>query len=397
MKLRQEYSADTNLESVKKFMIKRKWQEHQCDECGITFFAKPFAKINISTCGWHKCDKRNHLFRTFSKCKKLLKPSLINVKMGEYFNSVGFALTTPRNIANNNGQTDLVIAGVQMFDDIIHQNQKVRKDKIFVAQPCVRMQFQSHVESQEGTSTSFVNVCTEQMGTEFDEHLQSVDHWCTILSKLGLHMNDFIVIMRTSKKNWGTGEFSSLELFFSYGGLELGDATYLHIPQLNRQAIPISDIGFGLERIAWAINKTESYFDTLIPWTAIGKREMFDACRTLALLALHGIQATNKGPGLQFRRFAKVLGEKYYSANLFEILPYYFNYWTQFITPSIKQENAMRLIRLEIERFVNLKICKMLNLPSPRNETTDAYFNRLVYTCNINIHKLRKTIQICKT
>ncbi len=396
MESKQQNSTDTHSEAIKKSMSEKGWREHQCKQCDITFFAKLATKIDISTCGWHKCDKGGYLFRTFSKRKKLMKPSQISAKMGGYFCSAGFNSAAPLNIANIDGQTDLVIAGVQMFDNIIHHNQSLRNDKVFVAQPCVRMQFQPQVESQEGTSTSFVNVCTEQIGVSFDEHLQSVDHWCTVLSKLGLHMNDFVVIMRTSQNDWGTGEFSALELFFCYGGLELGDAVYLQVPQSNRAAIPISDIGFGLERIAWAINKTESYFDILTPWTAIGAREMFDACRTTALLALCGVQATNKGPGLQFRRFAKVLGEKYYGAGLFEILPYYFDYWTQFITPSIEQADAVMLARLEIERFVNLKICTMLNLSPPRVETIDAYLDRLVYTCNMSICELRKVIQICK-
>jgi hypothetical protein len=395
MQLKQ-HSPDIHSRVVKKFLSEKGWCEHQCDGCGSTFFAKLSAKINKSICGWHKCDKRDYSFRAFSKRKKLLKPSQISAKMSEYFRSAGFESATPRNIADTHGQTDLVIAGVQMFDDIVHCNQPLQNDKVFVAQPCVRMQFQSQVGSQEGTSTSFVNVCTEQMGASFDEHLQSVDCWCTVLSKLGLHMNDFIVVMRTSKKDWGTGEFSALELFFCYGGLELGDAAYLHIPQSNRPAIPISDMGFGLERIAWAINKTESYFDTLMPWTTVGAREMLDACRTVALLTLCGVQAANKGPGLQFRRFAKVLGEKYYGADLFEVLPYYFDYWAQFVAPSIKQEDAVMLARLEIERCVNLKICNELNLPPPRDETTDAYLDRLAYTCNVSIYELRKVIQLCK-
>lgn len=397
MQSEQESSADANSEAVKKFMAERKWGMHSCSACGRTFFSKPFTKMNVSACGWHKCDKGEYPFRTYSKRKRMLTPAQINSRMSEYFRSAGFDTATPMNIANFEGQTDLVIAGVQMFDDIIHRNQKIRNDKVFVAQPCVRMQFQFLVESQEGTSTSFVNVCTEKMGAGFSEHLQSVDHWCTILSKLGLHMNDFIVVMRTSVHDWGTGKFSALELFFSYGGLELGDATYLLIPQADRPSIAVSDIGFGLERITWAINKTDSYFDTLMPWTMAGALEMFDSCRTMALLVLCGVQATNKGPGLQFRRFAKVLGEKYYGADLFEVLPYYFDYWAQFITPSIERENAVMLARLEIERFVNLKICNELNLPPPRDETTNAYLDRLVYTCNVSIYELRKAIQICKT
>ena len=316
--------------------------------------------------------------------------------MSGYFRSAGFDSVSPQNVANLDGQTDLVIAGVQMFDGIIHHNQTIRSDKVFVSQPCVRMQFQPHVESREGTSTSFVNVCTEQMGTDFSEHLQSVDHWCTILSKLGLHMNNFVIVMRTSVNDWGTGKFSAIELFFSYGGLELGDAAYLLIPQENRPAISISDIGFGLERIAWAVNKTNSYFDTLTPWTAGGAREMFDSCRTIALLALCGIQAANKGPGLQFRRFAKVLSEKYYGADVYSTIAYYFDYWAKFINPSISREAAIQLARLEVERLINLKVCEMLKLPPPRDETTEAYFDRLVYTGGIDIYELRKAIQVCK-
>ncbi len=393
MGYKQKYSEIVNLEAVNEFMTERGWQRRSCDTCGRTFFSKPSTKIDVSICGWHKCNKGHYQFCTYSKRKKMLEPVQISSKMSKYFRSVGFELITPRNIANFKGQTDLVIAGVQIFDDVIHHNQKICKDKMFVVQPCVRMQFQPHVESQEGTSTSFVNVCTENMEVNFREHLQLVDHWCTILSKLGLHMNDFIITIRTSVKDWGTGKFSALELFFSYGGLELGDATYLLIPQASRSAISISDIGFGLERIVWAINKTDSYFDTLIPWTANGTREMFDSCRTLALLILCGVQATNKGPGLQFRRFAKVISGKYYGANIYGILRYYFDYWAQFIEPSISRESAIHLARLEIERFVNLKIYKTLKLPSPRDETTETYFNRLVYTYNINIYKLRKAMQ----
>jgi hypothetical protein len=202
--------------------------------------------------------------------------------------------------------------------------------------------------------------------------------------------------LRSSQQNWGTGKFSTLELFFSYGGLELGDATYLSIPQSKRASILISDIGFGFERIMWAINKTVSYFDMLIPWTAVGTKEMFDACRTLALLMLCGVQATNKGAGLQFRRFAKVLGEKYYGFDLLGILSYYFDYWEKFIAPSVKKKDAVVSAQLEIERFVNLRIHNESNFPPPRNETTDAYLDRLIYTCNASIYDLRKMIRVCK-
>ncbi len=396
MKTEHQSFTGFSPESVKMFMSEKGWQENQCVGCGRTFFTKPSTKADTSICGWHKCSNDNYPFLSFSKSKRLSKPSQINEKMGTYFQTMGFGSTTSRNIANVDGQTDLIIAGVQMFDNIIHNNGGIETRPVFIAQPCVRMQYQPYVASQEGTSTSFVNVCTEHMGANFDEHLLAVDSWCSALSKLGLHMNDFTIVMRTSEKDWGTGKFSAIELFFVYGGLELGDAAYLMIPQSTRPAIPISDIGFGLERIAWAVNKTESYFDILIPLSKAGEREMFDSCRTLALLVLCGVQAANKGPGLQFRRFAKVLSEKYYSPDIFEVMDYYIDYWAQFVKPSISKEDALKLARLEIERFTNLRVCELLNLPPPRDETLSAYMDRLVYTCNISICELRKAVQTCK-
>jgi hypothetical protein len=396
MKTEHQFFTGFNPEIVKIFMSKKGWQTHQCSKCGRTFFAKPTTKMDTSICGWHKCNTGDYTFLSLSKSKRLSKPAQISEKMSAYFQTVGFNSATSRNIANVDGQTDLVIAGVQMFDDVIHHNAQIETNPMFVAQPCVRMQYQPYVESQEGTSTSFVNVCTEQMGVGFEEHLVAVDYWCTSLSKLGLHMNDFVIVMRTSEKDWGTGKFSAIELFFVYGGLELGDAAYLSIPQTARPAIPISDIGFGLERIVWAVNKTQSYFDILLPLSEAGTKEMFDSCRTLALLVLCGVQASNKGPGLQFRRFAKVLSEKYYSYNLFEIVANYIDYWAQFIKPSIKMEDALKLARLEIDRFTNLRICELLKLPPPHDETLNAYVERLVYTCNVNIYELRKAIQTCK-
>ncbi|KKR08247.1 MAG: hypothetical protein UT32_C0002G0010 [Parcubacteria group bacterium GW2011_GWC2_39_14] len=392
-------SAETLIENslvVHAFLAEKGWRSQICTKCGSTFFIKTSNSTNSTFCGWHKCNNGTYPFRTLSKRKSLLTIQQINTRMREYFRSVGFIPIPPLNIANAAGQTDLVIAGVQVFDNIIHNEEPIREDPFFISQPCVRMQFQPQVESQEGTSSSFVNVCTEKMGAGITQHLQTIDQWCTFLSQMGLHMNDFVLVLRTRTNDWGTGAFQSLELFFSYGGLELGDAAFVLIPQANRDPIPISDIGFGLERIAWAVNKTASYFDLLTPWTSTESRELHDACRTLSLLVLCGVQASNKGPGLQFRRFAKLLSEKYYGAELYALIQYYYNYWAQFIEPHVDCEQTLLRARLEIERFINRRLCAELKLPRPDEETTEDYLNRLVYLHGANLHELRNTVQTCK-
>jgi hypothetical protein len=316
----------------------------------------------------------------------------------EHFESLGFKSIPARNLANSGGKTDLVIAGVQIFDDATNYcNHQIREGKIFIAQPCVRMQFQGVVEFQEGISTSFINICTEMVNKDFKEHLQTVDQWYSVFSKLGLHMNDFVIIEKEDIKNWGTGDFSTKQLFFVYKGLELGDASYFLFPRKDETLIPTSDIGFGLERIVWSINKTDSYFDIITPWTVNTGKEMLDSCRTLSLLALCGIKASNNGPGLQFRRFSRVLSEKYYNQEIYYLLLHYFDYWSQFIKPIVSREDAVRSACLEIDRFINLKVSKALGVPFPCMETTEDYFNRLVYNHdNINIRDLRETIKKCQ-
>ena len=83
MESNKGYFIDENLEAMKKFMIERGWRGHKCGGCGRVFFAKPSTKTDVSTCGWHKCDKGGYPFRAFSKCKRLLKPSYISTKMSE--------------------------------------------------------------------------------------------------------------------------------------------------------------------------------------------------------------------------------------------------------------------------------------------------------------------------
>jgi len=307
----------------------------------------------------------------------------------EFFLSVGFTDVAPLNIADSKGETDLVVAGVQIIDDVIHNNRPARTESLFIAQPCVRMQFQPHIKTNDGFSTSFVNVCTEKMNGNFEEHLLAIDSWLTVLSQLGMHMNDIVIVVDAADNNWGTGKFAMFQMFVVYGMLELGDAGYAVIPTKSNDLIPISDIGFGLERLVWAINKTDTYFDLLAPCATKASREKLDVCRTLALLAICGVRPLNKGPGLQFRRLAKILSDNYYSTSLFSILEYYLEYWSHFFESPIVLTASTRIIRLEIERFVNLSLATSLNLPPPRDELTEEYFQRLVYHHSNNICRLR--------
>lgn len=380
--------------AVDVFMIERRWSRNVCIRCGKTYYSKSFDEaVSIGECG--RCGN-SRAFLQMSKRKRPVLPVQVHNRLAKHFADAGFKTMPVMNIADTRGTTDLIIAGVQIFDGLIHRGEKALEGGMFVGQPSVRMQFQDAVVSEDGVSTSFINVCTEKAHETFEGHLSTLDRWFGALSSLGLNMRDFTIVMRTSENDWGTGPFDALELFCVYGGLELGDAAYMQVPTRSGTIVNVSDIGFGLERIVWALNKTPLYYDLLMPGVVTIPREVCDAYRTITLLALSGVRPGNKGPGLQFRRFAKALSEQHCEVDLRAVVGYYLHYWSDFVRDALKSESVYQVISLEIDRFFNLKMCAAHDLSPPLEETTEEYFQRLVYTLGMDAQELRQLIQTCR-
>lgn len=385
-------SLDHFAQELTKSLQEKGWFVSTCATCGKTFFAK---QEGLERCNRNNCALDPYGFLKLPKRKKLVSPFEACRILTEHFEIADFVKRQPLSLTNTSGKTDLVIAGVQMYDHAVHGNGEVGIGEYFVAQPCVRMQFQPLVGTHDAISTAFVNICTEMACGGFVSHLHAVDYWLSALSRFGIHMNDVSLVLRVSDNDWGTGTFPALELFFCYGGLELGDAAYAYIPQRNGGILPISDIGFGLERLCWAVNKTPAYYDLLTPWTMKSPREMLDACRTLSLLSLSGITASNKGAGLQFRRFAKVLSEKYYSVKVLSLISYYFDYWAQFIDPVVEKKTALFNVRAEIDRMINVRIREKFQIQPLMHELTEQYLDRLAYQYNVSVKELMEAVQVC--
>ncbi len=388
-------TKDRGEEYSRSFLLSKGWESCTCVSCGKSFYIKQSSKMSRTNCGRNKYVE-GYEFKTLPKRKNLSKPIEVKNIISSHFVSSGYEELPRKNIVNENGLTDLIVAGVQVFDGVVHRGTNQIVGKFFIGQPSIRTQFQPLVANQDGTSTSFVNICTEEMNSTIESHMETLDYWFSALSKLGIRMDDFTIVQRIKQHDWGTGSFDTLELFLCYNGLELGDAAFMVVPTATNQIVVISDIGFGLERVVWAINKTETYFDLLKPIASDYPREMLDLCRSSALLSLDGVTASKKGPGLQLRRFIKILVEKYYSDDILNLIRYYIIYWKSFSSDSVSDE-AVNNIRIEIDRFINLKISEMLKIPPPRvGELTEAYCERLVYAGSVNVETLRQAIQSCK-
>ena len=373
------------------FLYKRGWSQKCCVSCGETYFQKK-RKVTSTThnCTWRGCGGSSEIFRTLSKRKRPMPIwRLVSILETAIVGS-GYVKTQPLHIANTHGTTDLVVAGVQVFDGVIHKGLPIQESKCSILQPSIRMQFQEQVATSDGVATSFVNACTCHADATFDDHLNAIDAWIGALSRAGLYADDLTLVCREKTVDWGTGAFTAHNLFFVYGGLELGDGTYLVVPRHERPALAISDVGFGLERLAWAVNKTESYWDLIRPLTIKANVELVDICRTLALLTLSGIRPGNKGPGLQLRRLAGVLAERYPYKSWHDVVLSAMTHWQQFVTNPIASDEARTVVSLEVDRLLGVKLQKALALPTMRaRESLQDYGARMVYTEGVDPVRIR--------
>lgn len=379
---------------VDNFFKARGWTKKECN-CGKIYYSK--INSTASSCG--TCSDSSFTFRDIPRKKSIMSPGVLNTKALDFFSSKGFSLHESLNVARTVGGTDLIVAGVQVFDPIIHGYAEVESRTLFIAQPSIRMQFVSDVSGSNGTSTSFVNICTEVINISITEHLENLDQWFTFLSSLGIHFSGITLIPRLKTSNWGTGDFNAIEIFIVYAGLELGDANYMNIMLKNSdESIVISDIGLGLERILWAINKTTSYFDVISPHSFNVTEDMYDSVRTITLLVCCGVIGSNKGPGLQFRRIARKIYELNSAlTNVRECVEYAHSYWINFIDTSVSTNTAFSIIKNEIDRLRKDDLRTILltltqNVPLPKqNESYEEYIEKLVYN-NISIDLIKGAV-----
>ena len=379
-------------ETMDDFLIGRNWLKLQCGTCQEIYYAK--SQQMSEKCGWRKCASAGpHPFMSFPARKRTLSPWGIADHFNNFFRARGYVRVDAKNVADSRA-ADLIIAGVQILDEYIHGSLPPPKEPILIIQPSVRMKFCGKASATEGISTSFINICTEQVGLAFEEHLAAIDRWFSALSKLGIHMKHVVLRRRDTEKNWGTGSFGAVELFFLYGGLEIGDAAFGLIPLVSGDTAPVSDIGFGLERMAWALNRTDSYFDLISPLSIEMEIQVLDAFRTLALLAFFGVDAAYKKAGLQFRRLCKIVGDSYRKFNAHTLLSQSFDYWERFMTPSRTREEALRSIFLELDRPLAERVQEKLQGPRPSdNETLEEYISKLVYKYSLSVKAVKEALK----
>lgn len=285
----------------------------------------------------------------------------------DFFEKEGFENIPSKSIINKGGSTLFMSAGVQILDPIIHNEREIFEEKIYVAQPVFRTQFIPKID--DGVSSSFINIATEMVNKDPEEHFNALDQWMELLKSLGLNRENFILKATERYDKWGKRRFLQKIIKIYYDDLEIGDALYMDMPQDSRNNIFISDIGFGLDRIKWLLSN-KSYFKSITSNSEILSdldNKTIDYTRTLALLAGSGVEPSNKEQGYRLRQLSKLLvkinlGKK---INFNDLIKLWYDDWGKWTDFSTSEEYAEKIISTENERNLNREILDILKKDYP--------------------------------
>lgn len=335
------------------------WQHKVCPIC----YRNYFTKYNFDTCMSHFCSK-SYEFLKYSPKRVQLTPKQLWEKTKAFFENYSIRIVNRNDIVNKIGDTLFIVASLQYFDKAIHKNMAPETGIYFVPQPSIRLKYLDKVTKREGISTSFINIATEQANASVEEYANHLDIWFDYFSAIGIFVNQMTVILQD--KLWKKGVFTGHSLLFSYGGLHLGDATYIYdvATRLGKDSLTIIDFGFGFERILWAVNKNQSYYTLIGPLIdAINqKHRLIDLIRTATLMAMSGVSPSNKSHGFRLRKLIKIVSCEYLGTDITHILVHSYKYWSNFIQPVFSVEATLHILQLELYRCTNAEICKRLNI-----------------------------------
>lgn len=365
------------------YLHSRYWISRNCDVCGNQFYSKN----KDTSCGSLYCEGEYNFLSKPKRKKPLFLDELFN-STKDFFKNNNYEIVKgigPVNEYVSNKDYNIrnledplfTTSGVSvLYDSIFNEKDKYQKE-IFIAQPSIRTQFFDDIGKRDGFSTSFVNISTEEINPDIMRHIKHLDNWLTYFSSAGLFVNDMKLSKRHDTPDWGKGQFQNIIVDINYGGLQLGDAVLAYdIPQNSRNNLSISDIGFGLERVCWALNKTKSYFDIIgpLPDSLIKSPTLIDTARTLTLMAGGGVDPSKIEQGYRFRQFSKRLVSEKENYDFENLTSYYYNFWNKFIDLNRTLDDSRKIIRKECNRNLNIGLCESLNIkPNSLGDVANSF------------------------
>lgn len=353
------YMRDLIKSAEETFLRDKDWDLSTCGNCGSLFYAKRYR----DTCGSYGCEN-GYTFLGAPSPRNFMDLEDESKYVREFLSDRGYDPSDPIRVKRSDKERTLFASAAgQIFDRFIYREDERGKVKAFCLQPVIRLQSFPDIGKIDGISTSFVNVGAEQWNASPEDHLIALDDWLDLISGLGLYVGNLTLRRKSYDNEWGEITVPSESLKINYRGLEIGIANFFFgIPQRNGESATMSDISFGLERLAWARNRTGSYFDAIGPleYSIVGDVPYLDTVRTLTLMGSSSVRAGTNNHGSKFRMLSKRAVRPFEMLPLNELIAFYYSQWGKFMDLPDTLGATSSVIRREIKRQENIEVNRRL-------------------------------------
>ena len=285
----------------------------------------------------------------------------------EYFKSNGYDVIKPYPIVNER-DTVFTTAGIQPIKRSFLEGELDSEKKYFVHQPVIRTQFFDHIK--EGTSLAFINGTTAKFNLSEEEYNRLVADYINYFYETGLAKSKIRAVKddKPYTDNWNGIELTGNRTFYYCDDLEIGDTTFftsVDTPKIET----FCDLGFGVERLRWSQDRSESYFNLQTDTKDLLPPRVKGLISAISLLTLCEVKTSNKGNGYQAKRYFKGLAKLLNKQELEgEILKYFdecISYWKDWQKIDRYLSNAEVMIKISEEYIKN---CMLVIIDELANE-----------------------------
>lgn len=276
----------------------------------------------------------------------------------EYFDGVN--LIDSDSVCRPKGDTTFFTsAGVQHIETILREKGDLKDSSFIVSQPVIRSQFMDKIE--EGTSSSFVNLSVESIGASPDDYIKLTRQFIKLLTSLGIDKNDLRFQIVDKPDRWGSRKFTKTELTVYLNAVELGESVYIHdYPSTPDEKTTIVDIGFGVERINWAIGASNHYFSEFEKFYSQSDTDkitsVIDPIRTLVLIVGEGVRPSSHDHGYRIRQLSKRFVQRNLQTqvDITELVDKSYDFWESWgYKPTLGKKEILEVIKQENNRNYN--------------------------------------------
>lgn len=226
-----------------------------------------------------------------------------------------------------------------------------------VYQPVIRMQYVNDVK--QGTGTSFINFAAVTINGTEEQFISSANNLIKTMVNYGATPDRVDVRTSTYQAQWGNKKFSESFLALYLGEDQISEVIFMHDFPYMSKTYNIIEVGMGLERLNWLLNKNGLYLPVFKEFYTDSKLDkdnmtaLLDCVHTSVLMAASGIVPKYKGQGSKMRMLLKklmpLLNQNKVDLRLLVKISY--EYWLstgiQFIH---SEQDTYNIISKEVER-----------------------------------------------